>query len=259
MHSLVVHLSRAPDLRYNSSVFACTVSLCTGFGVFQACRCTCQLTVVSIVLSSIGMCVVLVRCHRYPHVLPSKTSAAKDNKSEREVQASQLACQRQCQHVLEQQTVSTRRTALHKVKQAKLARSSAYNNIRAMGHSMSLAGIPLDRFRVADLSTTSRPLGENDARYYVPSGAAVDGAPIPLARLAIKDIATGAKRRELGPVSVPRPLVAMTLDQGSTVYSARFFMQDVLHMRLLVFVDTHHRCWNDAMNGVIGARMKYLL
>lgn len=174
-------------------------------------------------------------------------------------QASQLEWQRQCMSVLEQQSRNNRRVALKKVKAMKLKRSAAYDNIRAMDHAMTMAGLPLERFRVADLRRTSQPLGADEIRYAVPVGdAPIDGGPTPV-RLAIKDTTTGSKRWEVEKSAIDRPLLVMTIDQGSQMFAGQFFLQHKVAVRLVVFPDPHHRTWNDALLGVAGAGLRYLL
>lgn len=192
-------------------------------------------------------------------VLPTKSHAEKDNPTSDEQMAANLEWQRQCQSVFEQQTASNRKVALKHVRNARLSRGSAYDHIRALDHAMNLAGIPLERFRADELQKTSRPLSASEERYAVTQPDEVVSSGLSPCRLAVKDNRTGDKRWELAATPIPRGLIVLTIDQGSKMYSAQWFMQHVLQLRLVVFPDPHHRTWNDALLGVGAAGLKYLL
>lgn len=263
-HSLVVQARSVSKVRYICLfTHAHTVLLCIGSGCRRVLGANSRGARLKWLLISVGD----VRLKGLPmwcigsfcEVLPSKSHAEKDNPTSDEQLAANLEWQRQCQSVFGQQTSSTRKAALKQVRNAKLSRGAAYDHIRALDNAMHLAGIPLERFRADDLQKTSRPLSASQERYAVSQPDEVVPGGLSRCRLPVKDKDTGHKRWELPATPIPRGLVVLTIDQGSKMYSAQWYMQHVLRLRLVVFPDPHHRTWNDALLGVGAAGLKYLL
>lgn len=158
-----------------------------------------------------------------------------------------------------QQSPADRKGALKRIRAGKPQRAAAYDHMRALDHTLSLAGVPLSRFVVAANDITPRPLLRSEERYFVPHPEHCGGeasASLP-SRAAVKDKETNTKRYELPKVQSPRPL--LVIDQGSKMFSATWYMQYALNMRLWVFADPHHRTWNDTLLAVGAAGLRYLI
>ena len=165
---------------------------------------------------------------------------------------------------LTQQDVTTRRTAMKALRDARRARSSAYANTRALDHALALAGSGLGRSMLQDGEVALRPVGEGERRYFAPwAGPWPFSVPAEHAALGCKAIikteADGKKHFELVEHIGNRPTLCLNIDQGSKGYAGTWFMAHALKLRVVTVCDSHHRAWNDVMDAVGACGMKHLI
>lgn len=128
----------------------------------------------------------------------------------------------------------------------KKSRKSALQIVFAIDHALELVGHGLADYSVA-AARRSRPTSSTEVRYRVPITAETssEGSASPVFRLAVKDLATGAKRWEAPPGGTSRPHLSIVSDHGSTISAAMYFLQFGQKLRCSWFSDYYHDTNND--------------
>ena len=139
-------------------------------------------------------------------------------------------------------------------KDIKCERDSAYDELRALDHSLALAGVPLSTFmHVSDGSyatVPSRKLKKGEKRvfkkyprppeYDVPSHVTAAWT-----RSIIQDTLTGQVRFEVPRWNGERPFLSLNCDEGSKFFSSLWFLFGSLRCRGWWMRDVAHRGWRD--------------
>lgn len=195
-------------------------------------------------------------------VLPAKGHAVSSEPTREQAQQAMAEWQRKCSAVMSKQNEAARKSRL-KAAKTTMTRAVAHDHMRCLDHALQLAGLSLDTFR--GVGADGRVLGSltsSQQRYFVPWLADFgfsDPEGVTPQRSAIKDTGGTTTWFELPPSCEPMPCLTLTINQGSTMYSATWFMMYHLKLRLVTFADPMHRTWNDVLLAVGASDLRYLI
>lgn len=203
-----------------------------------------------------------LRCGARSQVMQAKDHDPVQPITDTEKQLVKQKWQQDCSAILGQHSSAKRSVALQQFKKQKQSREAAYNHIRALDHALVLAGSGLNKFTSDDKVVANRPLALTEQRKAIPWRG-----PWPFevpedkegTKSVIVDTVTKTKVFELPEFTGPRPTLVINLDQGSKMWSAVWFLQYKLKVRLLAFEDPFHRTWNDCLLALGDCGLKHLV
>eukprot|EP00972_Heterocapsa_arctica_P090892 13409672-Heterocapsa_arctica.AAC.1 len=145
---------------------------------------------------------------------------------------------------------------------AKGERDAAYDDMRALDHTLKLAGSSLQKFPPAAHATfANMPNGRLQAgekRYFstysgpLPYQVLAEvSSKVQFKRAVSEDSRSGERRYEVPELVDERPTVAFCCDEGSKLCSALWFMCGHLKLRGCWLRDPGHRGWRD-FHGAVG-------
>lgn len=148
-------------------------------------------------------------------------------------------------------------------------RECAFDCMMALDHSLQLSGMSLGMFvPPKDLPFEEQPAGrllDGQRRFWV--SAEDDSFPYEVPphlsgkgrKSVIEEDASGSRRWELTEYEGPRPMLGLTCDEGSKMFSSLWFMAGHLRARMGWTRDPGHRGWRDFQNAVNGAGFRMVL